>query len=306
MLADAVFEGGGVKVLGFLGAISILEREGYQWNRLAGTSAGAIIASLIAAGYTAREIKVEMDHLDFKKFRDRSVWFLFPVIGPGIRFAIRKGFHSGNYLKQWLEVRLRKKGIVTFYHLKEDKLKIIASDITRGKMLVMPDDIKDYGIDPHNLKVADAVRMSCSIPFYFDPVQIMSQNNEKCFIVDGGVLSNFPVWIFDTDNIPKWPTIGFKLVSPNEGKPAKIRGPLSLSHAIINTMLEAHDMRHVKHKHAIRTIFIETNHVKTTSFDLTIKDKKMLYQSGEEAAKKFLSEWNFTSYVEGLRRKKEG
>jgi NTE family protein len=54
--ADAVFEGGGVKGIGLVGAVTVMEERGYRWMNLAGTSAGAIVASLLAAGYTGPEL----------------------------------------------------------------------------------------------------------------------------------------------------------------------------------------------------------------------------------------------------------
>jgi predicted acylesterase/phospholipase RssA len=54
--ADAVFEGGGVKGIALAGAIVVAESLGVQWQRVAGTSAGAITACLLAAGYTGEEL----------------------------------------------------------------------------------------------------------------------------------------------------------------------------------------------------------------------------------------------------------
>ncbi|KXG43266.1 patatin-like phospholipase family protein [Tepidibacillus decaturensis] len=68
MLVDAVIEGGGIKAIGLVGAIFEAEKRGYQWNRLAGTSAGSMIAAMLAAGYTASELKDELMNLDYKKF----------------------------------------------------------------------------------------------------------------------------------------------------------------------------------------------------------------------------------------------
>lgn len=55
--ADAVFEGGGVKGIGLVGAIAVAEEYGYRFVNVAGSSAGAIVAALLAAGYSAAEIK---------------------------------------------------------------------------------------------------------------------------------------------------------------------------------------------------------------------------------------------------------
>ena len=54
LAVDLVCEGGGVKGIGLAGAYSVLEERGYRPNNVAGTSAGAITAALIAAGYSSR------------------------------------------------------------------------------------------------------------------------------------------------------------------------------------------------------------------------------------------------------------
>ena len=68
LMADAVFEGGGVKGIGLVGAVAVAEERGYQWVNIAGTSAGAIVAALLAAGYSATEMKQIMEELDYNSF----------------------------------------------------------------------------------------------------------------------------------------------------------------------------------------------------------------------------------------------
>ena len=67
---DAVFEGGGVKGIGLVGAVSEIEAKGYEFVNLAGTSAGAIVATLLAAGYKAAEVKDIINGLDFNTLVD--------------------------------------------------------------------------------------------------------------------------------------------------------------------------------------------------------------------------------------------
>src|SRR5579875_857595 len=69
-VADAVFEGGGMRALAHLGALAVAEERGYRWYRLAGTSAGAMIAALIAAGYSAAELHAIMGAIDYRRFAD--------------------------------------------------------------------------------------------------------------------------------------------------------------------------------------------------------------------------------------------
>ena len=87
------------------------------------------------------------------------------------------------------------------------KLKVIASDITSGRMLVLPDHIADYEDKDGNrftideFPLVDAVRMSMSFPFFFDVVTLY-RDGKPHYIVDGGLLSNFPVWLFDSGDRP--------------------------------------------------------------------------------------------------------
>ncbi len=70
---DAVFEGGGVKGIGLVGAVYEIENAGYEFENLAGTSAGAIVASLLAVGYKAEQIKKEMERLNYNDFKDEGL-----------------------------------------------------------------------------------------------------------------------------------------------------------------------------------------------------------------------------------------
>lgn len=64
MYIDGVFSGGGMKGVALVGAYEALEKRGFRFKRLAGTSAGSIIASFIAAGYTSAEIRQMMEELN--------------------------------------------------------------------------------------------------------------------------------------------------------------------------------------------------------------------------------------------------
>ncbi len=314
--ADAVFEGGGVKGIGLVGAVAVAEERGYQWVNVAGTSAGAIVAALLAAGYTAPELKGVMDELDYNKLKDPGLLDRVPLIGPLTSVIFEKGIYEGKFFGSWMKELLEKKNVRTFgdliikeYQSDEQyrfKLRVIASDITRGRMLVLPQDIADYGIRPEDLNVAAAVRMSMSIPFFYEPVKLRNmKTNEVSYIVDGGLLSNFPVWLFDTvGGIPEWPTFGFKLVEPGSDNPRQVRGPITLFAALFATMMEAHDARYIQDDAFVRTIPIPTLGVGTTEFDISPERSEALYNSGREAAKEFFDAWNFEGYKEKYRKGK--
>jgi predicted acylesterase/phospholipase RssA len=113
--------------------------------------------------------------------------------------------------------------------------------VANYNMVVLPTGVERYGIDPDQVDVARAVRMSMSIPFFFEPIKFRGS-----YFVDGGILSNFPVWLFDSPGIPEWPTFGFKLVEPEAGRPNSTSTPVRFTKAIISTMMEAHDKQHVE------------------------------------------------------------
>ncbi|HLZ24325.1 MAG TPA: patatin-like phospholipase family protein [Ktedonobacterales bacterium] len=303
---DGVFEGGGVKGIGLIGAFTVIEQEGYEFVRVAGTSAGAIVASLLAAGYHADELKRIMMNLDFNQFEDQSLIGRIPFAGQIVDELFKKGLYEGNYFLHLMRGLLSAKGIHTFRDLTLDanatedrnryKLQVVASDISGGRMLVLPRDAALIGIAPDDLDVALAVRMSMSIPFFFMPVQI-SQN----YIVDGGLLSNFPVEIFDSDGPPRWPTFGFKLVCADDAQPAlqvrhPVNGPISELAAMFFTAMEAHDAYYLSADKFVRTIAIDTIGVASTDFTIDQNQKDALYQSGIDAATSFLSHWDFDQY----------
>lgn len=296
MRCDAVFEGGGVKGIAFVGAVQETENRGYRFERLAGTSAGSMIASLLAAGYTGKELEQLLATFPFSSFLKRKGLGRLPLIGDAYHLLVHAGLFGTEELYRWMDERLRQKGIRYFGDLREDKLKIIASDITRGRMMILPDDLELYGLSSHRFPIALAVAMSCAIPLFFRPALLKVREKERIYVVDGGLLSNFPVWIFDRKN-PRWPTFGYRLQEEGKEDPHRIGGLISLCKALINTALEAHDRMRLREQDAVRTISIPIKGVKATDFQLSEEKKKELVQVGKEEASRFFDRWNFQTYL---------
>ncbi|MFC5701075.1 patatin-like phospholipase family protein [Cohnella faecalis] len=306
---NAVFEGGGVKGISLTGAVKAAEQAGICFHRVAGTSSGSIVASLLATGHSASEMKSIIESTPFRSFLKQSPIFRLKVIGPAIRLFLRNGLYSGDALELWIGKLLAAKGVVRFGDLPKGALRIVASDITNGKLLVLPDDIALYGIDPERFSVARAIRMSASIPFFFDPVILRTpiaaaKAHEKIkpklnltYVVDGGLLSNFPLWVFDDDDDTdlaerRIPVIGFQMVGKNDSHPNAIRGPVTMLKAMFETMLSAHDERYIEDHNRARAIKIPTLGVSTTDFGLSKEKSEQLYLSGLAAGEKFFKQWN--------------
>jgi NTE family protein len=306
---DLVFEGGGVKGIALVGAFSVLEERGYEPQNMAGASAGAIVAALIAAGYGAGELKRIIAELDYDQFKDEALEDRFPG-GKTLSILKDLGIYEGRAFEEWMRGLLDARDVRTFGDLvrREDvelkyryKLQVIASDVTERRLLVLPRDAPKLGIeDPDDIDVAQAVRMSMSIPIFFEPVRFTNRQTDKeHLIVDGGMLSNFPVWLFDAEE-PQWPTIGMKLVQKPEtpigeelaepGPRAGITQVIGYLRSLVDTMMAAHDRLYVEqHEFDRRTIGIDTLGVGTTEFDLPPQRALELYESGRTAAAEFLA-----------------
>jgi NTE family protein len=257
-----------------------------------------------------------MSSLDYRRFRDPNTLDHFGKIGEAMSVFLHDGIYRGEYLREWLTKQLAgigPSGVRTFADLTiEDpgsdlppdrayKLVVMTSDISAGTLCRLPWDYPEMGVDAKSQPVADAVRMSMSIPFFYEPYRFQG----RCF-VDGGMLSNFPVDCFDrTDGkTPRWPTFGIKLSARPDAnqKPSPIGGPIGMLKAMVGTMTNWHDQMHLDKPSVLaRTIFVDCGKVNATDFDLDKATQDMLYQNGRAAAEKFLSTWNFEEYVQTYR-----
>ena len=324
---DAVFEGGGVKGIALVGAIAEIEKAGYEFECLAGTSAGAIVAALLAVGYSARELKAIIESLPYQKMKDTSRIDRFWAFGQLMSIVFEYGIYEGRYFEEWLNNLLKAQGKTRFGDVKNPeendpkyqyKLQVIAADLTDRRLLILPRDLADFGIEPEMFPISKAVRMSMSIPIFFEPVQLKDRKGMTHIIVDGGVLSNYPVWLLDdgTSN-PPWPTFGFKLVEQDQRKlrePERnpIRNTWNYLNALAGTLLDAHDSFHISMSKGDydRTIGIPTTvnlygsakEIQGTDFDLTKEQQELLYQNGIDEAQRFLKKWDFEAWKVNYRQ----
>jgi NTE family protein len=305
-----------------VGALTVAEARGYRWQRCAGTSAGALIAALLAAGYTAVEMRRLLSSVDFASFA-RDQGFRDCQAMQLLRLLTQGGLHTGDSLETFLRTQLGVKGIRTFGDLVVPgqehapktsrfryRLVVIASDITHGRMLRLPQDSVYYGQDPDAVDVALAVRMSASIPFFFQPVTRRDYTGRLYRVVDGGLLSNFPIDLFDVAGPPAYPTLGFHLVDtpPEPGRatrPSASENLLSFGRSLLNTMLTAHDRLYLDDHAYVRTIAIPAHGISGTQFNLSKSQVEWLYESGQEAAEEFFATWNFAAYCAAYRCDRE-
>src|SRR5699024_8410571 len=152
-----------------------------------------------------------MQDLHMKKLLDPPGFSRLPLF-KWILFYFQKGLYKGNRLEKWIQEVLAKKNIYTIKDLNPDQLKVVVIDISLGKLVVIPDDLKRiYNIESHQFSVATAIRMSAGYPFFFMPKQIKNNDKHSSYMIDGGLLSNFPLWIFRKSNNDLRPVLGVSL-----------------------------------------------------------------------------------------------
>ena len=305
---DLVLEGGGVKGLGLVGAIAVLEEHGYSFAHVAGTSAGAIVGALVAAGMSAHDLHEVLRTVDWTRFRDGDWLDHLGVPGKAISALASQGIYNGEYLKTWLGGLLADHGVVTFADLRTDeadsslpphhwyRLVVMTSDVSQGELRRLPWDYPRYGLEPDQVPVVDAVRASMAIPFFYAPVKVDDKiTGNQSWLVDGGLLSNFPVDVFDRSDgkVSRWPTLGIKLSArPGslQGVRNEIAGSASLTRAMLLTMMGSHDQLVLDDPAVLaRTISVDTMKVRATDFDIDAATQDQLYEHGRAAAAAFLA-----------------
>jgi NTE family protein len=319
--ADLVLEGGGVKGIGLVGAVVRLMEEGYTFHRVAGTSAGSIAAALLAAGVDAAGLAEAMERLDYSKVPDVTRPGI-PIANEALSLLTTGGAHSGDYVHGWIAAELERLGVSTFGDLRlEDagadanlaasrryKLVVMATDITHGRLLRLPWDYAHFDRDPDQQLVADAVRASISIPLYFEAQKLRNERTgEESTLVDGGVLSNFPIEIFDrTDGEdPRWPTFGIKIMPALPGADAQLFPALALPllrpvrqlEQVLATAIVGHDQSYIERPGVRRRmIAVDTSSIGIIEFHADRDKRERVTSQGRAAAERFLAEWNWERY----------
>ncbi len=298
MKIDLVCSGGGIKGIALLGAIHTLEQNGFSFVNIAGTSVGALIGSLICAGYSAKEIlksfQDNLPQLSFYPNRTSSNQ-LFRIY-RWLKLYRSLGLYSSDGIEKLLAQLLKQKGISTFLDLPPNALRIVASDLTREEIVVFPKDCEIYKLDISRFKISDAVRMSATLPFYFRPNFLIHQESkQKCMIVDGGILSNFPMWLFTPEfEKKKRPVIGLQLQSESVYNfDRQSLNAFNLLKQLIQTMQTAHDRVYIRKSYAKDIIFISVGKVQATDFQLSQEQLNELFEIGVKSCEKFLYSWSY-------------
>ncbi len=311
---NLIFEGAGLRGIAYSGVLSELEKYNLIKDivKVGGTSAGAATALMVSLGYNSKEIFDIISETRFQKFNDGEFMF----IGGFTRLNSKYGWYKGEEFSKWLDKIIDSKtgdAEITFGELKKRKFKqlfVTATCMNKQKLLVFSADTYP------EMKVKDAVRISMSIPLYFEAVFIDSVGhvyNEKNnsgnldVVVDGGIIGNYPIFIFDSlqvdslnnqIRIPNYKTLGIRIDSELQIKNDELSKELvSIPISNMSDYLEAFYILILEKLN--RTQLIQEDWERTISVSsvgigprikkLSTEQKKSLIKSGELSAKKFLN-----------------
>jgi len=309
---NLVFEGGGVLGCAYVGVVEVLHKRNVFANisRVGGTSAGAIVALLISLNYSSTEIMKELKELDLKKFADDD----WGIIRDSSRLFNKYGWHKGKTMLNWLEEKVNYKTgspDSTFGDLQKQKaeksfkdLYIIGTNInTHFSTIFSHEKYSD-------MRIADAVRISMSIPLFFEAVEF-----KEDIYVDGGVLLNYPIKLFDRKSylnnvengintesyseyqlesvsdpfITNTETLGFRIENLAQRdilmglkpKRREVNNVYEFTKNLIGSILDFQQNVSLQDLDSDRTVYVlNTNKTSAVNFNITELEKNVLIESG--------------------------
>lgn len=300
----AVFQGGGCRAAAFAGAYEAAYEAGVHFSEVAGTSAGSIIAALIGAGGRPGWVREQMKKLDFPSLiKPPRPQDGFPgaipramarggalllrctpwaIMGPVLRFG---GAYSSGELETWMNKLLREllpqaKDPVRFGDLLMPTY-VVATDLASGGPRVWSTD------ETATASVAFAVRASCSIPIFF---QAVAEGDSR--LVDGGVLSNLPVFVFSPRGRMAHQPHGRRILAfrlREEPAPRPAWDPRSLGKRLLEVAIDGATELQVGMRQEVHSVYIPTGTIRATDFDtITPSAIQTLVDSGRKATFDFI------------------
>lgn len=312
VIKNLVLEGAGIRGLAYAGAIKSLEKNDLikDIDKVGGTSAGAIAALALSLGYSADEIEALIFDTKIQKFNDGQFFF----IGGLARLNKNYGWYRGNAFMKWVGKVIEEKtgnADITFEELNKrgfKKLYVTGTSLNHQELLIFSHDTYP------KMKVKDAVRISMSIPLYFEAVivdsigNVISRKNfqpQHDLVVDGGFTGNFPITIFDSTHVAGEPvrimnknTVGLRIDTPQQiqyDASGKGLAPIPISRfknytaAFYNYVIENLNRGSLSKGDWDRTVSISSGDIGPKIKKLSTGEKNFLINSGYDAMEAFLA-----------------
>lgn len=288
-----VFEGGGVRGAAFGGAFLASEEAKINFIGTLGTSAGSIVAVLIAANISASEI-LEIMKIPFNdllkrpipptkgNFKQKTLSMFGGSVETLAKLQYSMGLYSSIGIQTWLENILSQKLKIINRPVKFSDLSkpcgIIATDLKSSSYKIWSTK------NTPDSSVSFAVRCSCTIPFFFQPV-----DGEGTTYVDGGIISNLPLFLVPELGLEKnIPVLCFRLIQNHKAGIAKPISGLDLIKAIIPAVLNGVTEIQLNAFEKRQIIDIATGDISSTDFDIDNDKINLLIENGKNSVKDFV------------------
>jgi NTE family protein len=315
---NLVFEGAGIRGIAYSGAVKEFEQRNMlrEIQRVGGTSSGAIIALLISIGYSSTEISSIVSNTPYQKFNDGRFFF----VGGINRVNKYYGWYLGKNFQHWLGGVIKKKvgdENITFAQLRQKGYKdlyVTGTCLNKQSLVVF-----SYESYP-DMKVKDAIRVSMSIPLYYEPVfldasgKIVDHPRNKSgldVMLDGGFVANFPIKIFDSTRYfspasvntfaPNPETIGVRIdredqiendQKGNRLAPMEVNSIKEYFAAFYNIIIENLNRQTLTNEDWQRTVSISDGNVGPKVRKLSREEVDVLIYNGAAGTKQFFSKRN--------------
>jgi len=319
---NLVFKGGGVRGIAYIGALEVLEERGIlpDIERVAGTSAGAISAFLVSLRLPVKDMLEIFSTLDFRKIpqaitqeKKLPIPIHLTTEEKLSRLVKDYGLYSSSYIYQWLRSIIAtfcdgnsEVSFEDFHKRGFRELYIVVANLNKHQ-----GEIMSYKDTPR-VSVADAIRMSISIPLYFEALRFDGKKFGKGdFYVDGGVYNNYPIKIFDQPPYIKAEdlkrskgnpeTLGMFLYPEGNLKIVRRENPRNLIDylgIVISNLYTSYETFQFENSFIDqhRTIAIPDCGILATDFAIAKGDEKytQLYEAGRNATISFLDKKELT------------
>ena len=315
---NLVFEGAGIRGLAYCGALMELDQRQMlaPIQRVAGTSSGAITATLLALGYTPQEIFEMIGNTNFAKFNDGGGFF----IGGTLRLFRRMGYYKGKKFTRWMENCIAAK--VGNANITFAELETLTKEHAQLKTLVITatcmnhQKVEYFSVHTYpQMRIVDAVRASMAVPLYFEPLiidnhghpqNVRNFKDQDHVLLDEGFLSNFPSWVFDEStqyNTQPEKTIGFRIDSDYQIQVDRTKSKLPPYYSIHSTKDLVGSVYYLMKENLNRFILTPFDWERTVSISdcgigpkvkrLSKEEKALFIKAGREGLRRYLDNPNY-------------
>lgn len=234
-----ILSGGGARGLSQIGVLRVLEEQNIQIDYIVGTSIGAVVGGLYAAGYSVDEIEQMMVSADWdellsisnffnrnKMFIDQKKYYdrrLITLRFDDYKFQMPQAISNGYNFSEFLQSKILESDFA--YVSDYDSLKVpfraVAMDIVSGKPFVFESG-----------DLLTALRASTTVPLRFTPVSL-----DSMILIDGGPVANIPVKQAIEEFNPKY------LITVNATSEIftydELNNPVNIADQIVSVLMES-------------------------------------------------------------------